>query len=419
MIHIIIIILVALLFSAFFSGMEIAFVASNKLKLEIDKKQNRTLDYIISVFTHKPGQYITTILVGNNIALVVYSLFMSALIQLVCAHMGWTLFNGSVIFETIVSTVVIIFAGEFIPKAAVRTNPNFYIKAFAVPVYFFYIILYPVARFTTWLSGRFLKLFRYDIRDRKDIITFDKVDLEHLVDQAEESGAETDNENEWKLFRKAMDFSDLMVRNCMVPRVEIEAVDRACSIEELSKTFIDTQYSRILVYDGNIDNVVGYVNSKSLFAEPSAINDVIMDILHVPETLPVQKLLEDFIRSNSAIAVVIDEFGGTAGLVTLEDVLEEIFGEIEDEYDTSDLIEKQLNAAEFVLSGRLEVEYLNDKYGLGIPESDEYDTLAGFVIFSHEGLPKKGDVIECGSMEVRVLKVSGSKLELMKVKIED
>ncbi len=407
---IIVTILVCLLFSAFFSGMEIAFTSSNKLKLQIEKKRDPVFERIINLFLRNPGQYITTILVGNNIALVIYSLGMTQLLdRLMGVHTdGW-----GVLMQTLAATIVIIFVGEFIPKSLVRGNPNFFMRVLAAPIYIIYIMLWPIAKLSTWLSVILLRLFGQKIKKGQHVESFDRVELEHLVGEA----AEGDKvEIETKLFRNAMDFSDVSVRDCMVPRVDIEAVNVEEDIECLVHRFVETKYSRIFIYEENIDNIIGYVNTKSLFTSPKTIREVLRRVDYVPESLPAQSVLELFTRKNMAIAVVVDEFGGTAGIVSMEDVLEEIFGEIEDEHDAPDLIEKVEKDGSYVLSGRLEVDYLNEKYGLGIPESEDYDTLAGWVIFYHEGIPAGGELLNIGDMEVKVLRVDNSKLELVKVR---
>lgn len=402
--------------SAFFSGMEIAFVSSNKLKLEIEKKQSRVLNYIADIFLKDPGQYITSILVGNNIALVLYSLYMSILLNALFSRWGWHMGDSSILVETVVSTVVIIFTAEFLPKAVVRINPNLYLRKLAVPVYFFYVILYPIARFSTWLSVLLLRLFGHKIdTERQTIKAFDRVDLENLLESSGEG--EQEMESEMKLVQNALDFPDLRVRDCMVPRVDIEAVERHATIEELAAQFIESKFSRIFVYDETVDNIIGYVNSKSLFNKPRTIAEVLKKVDYVPETMATQKLLTTFIKKKSYIAVVIDEFGGTAGVVSLEDILEEIFGEIEDEHDSQDLVEKAVGEGEYVFSCRLEVDYLNEKYGLGIEESDEYDTLAGYIIYHFEGIPPAGQVLTVDGKQIKVVKTTSSRVELARIKI--
>jgi CBS domain containing-hemolysin-like protein len=351
--------------SAFFSGMEIAFTSSNKLKTEIDRRQNGFFDRAARLFTHRQGQYITTMLVGNNIVIVIYSLAISNLFFALTGH-------NSAIVESVVATVVIIFMGEYIPKSLALKNPNFYFKALSAPVLLFYVLLWPVTRFTTLLSTAIMRLLGQK-SDARPVELYSRAELVHLV---EEKG-EADTEHEIKLFRNALDFSDLSVRDCMVQRINVEAAEVTDTIEELTGQFIDTHYSRIFIWEGSIDNIIGYVNVKSLFRSPSTIGEVLMKVDYVPETMPAQELMNLFIKHNTSIAVVIDEFGGTAGVVSLEDILEEIFGEIEDEHDTPDLVERPTGEGEWVLSCQLEVDYLNDKYLLGIPEGDEYDTLAG------------------------------------------
>lgn len=405
-----------LILSAFFSGMEIAFVSANRLKTEIDRKQSRTFDYIADVFTRNSSQYITSILVGNNIALVIYSLYMSTLIQVVGAAAGWeSIASGSILLETALSTIIVIFLGEFIPKSVFKLNPNLYFRTFAIPIFLFYIILYPIAKLTTGISYLILRLMGQKVKDRRETEQFDRTDLAMLLEDTTDVEHE---ENEMKLFQNALEFPDLAVRDCMVPRVDVEAVESDCPIEELTARFAESQFSRIFVYEGSIDNIIGYVNSKSLFNNPKTLQQVIMKVNYVPETMPLQRLLTDFIKRRSYIAVVIDEFGGTAGIVSLEDMLEEIFGEIEDEHDQQDMVEKQISEKEFVLSARLEVEYLNEKYGLGIEESKEYDTLAGYVIYHHEGIPSAGENLMIDDKQIKILRTAQSRIELVKIKIQ-
>ncbi len=416
----ILLILLTLLLSAFFSGMEIAFTSKNRLKLEIDRKQNRMFAFISDVFARHPGQYITTILVGNNIALVVYSLYMSVLLRGMAALAGWeeVARSGSVALETAVSTLLIIFVAEFLPKSIFRNNPNFYYRTFAPAIYFFYIVLYPVARLTTLVSHGILRLLGRRVKEQGPDLRFDRSDLASLLDanNAESHPHDGDN-NEIKLFQNALDFADLRVRDCMVPRVDVEAVDiENTTIEQLTARFVETMYSRIFVWEKSIDNIVGYVNSKSLFTRPASLSEVMMEVNFVPETMPLQAVLQNFIKHRNNIAVVIDEFGGTAGVISLEDVLEQIFGEIEDEHDIPDLTEKRISDREWVLSCRLEVKYLNEKYGLGIEESREYDTLAGFVIHHYEGIPAAGEVVTVGELEVKILRTTRSRIELARVR---
>ena len=414
----VILIVLMLLLSAFFSGMEIAFTSKNRLKLEIDRKQSRMFDRIADIFSRHPGQYITTILVGNNIALVIYSLYMSLLLRGIFYALGWESIarNGSVAIETAVSTVIIIFFAEFLPKSVFRNNPNFYYRALAPVIYFFYLLLYPIARLTTLISHGILRLTGRRVEERTTTHSFDREDLASLLD-TNSSEPRPEPDNELKLFQNALDFADLRVRDCMVPRVDVEAVDiDDTTIEQLTARFVDSKYSRIFVWRKSIDNIIGYINSKSLFTRPAGISDVMMQVNFVPETMPLQLVLQNFIKHRTNIAVVIDEFGGTAGVISLEDVLEQIFGEIEDEHDEQDMIEKQVDENEYVFSCRLEVKYLNERYGLGIEESREYDTLAGYIISHLDGIPSAGQSLTVDGLEIRVLRTTRSRIELARVR---
>ncbi len=412
-----IIIALTLLLSAFFSGMEIAFLSKNRLKLEIDRKQSAVFDHIADIFNRNPGQYITTILVGNNIALVLYSLYMSSIIRGALVGSEVIGATGSFVVEMTLSTLLIIFVAEFLPKYIFRSNPNFYYKLFAPVIYLIYLILYPVARFTTMLSQGLIRLVGSNVDASQQSEVFDKNDLASLID-ASSSERESEGDNDIKLFQNALDFSDLRVRDCMTPRVDIEAVDIATiTIKELTARFVKTKYSRIFVWRGSIDNIVGYVNSKSLFHSPKSIEEILHTVNFVSETMPLNSLMQRLIARKTNIAVVIDEFGGTAGVISLEDILEQIFGEIEDEHDEPEMIEKQIGDKEFIFSGRQEVHYLNEKYNLAIEEHDEYDTIAGYVIYHHKGIPSTGESLMMGGFEFKILRTTSSRIELMRVKI--
>ena len=408
-----------LILSAFFSGMEIAFLNKNRLKLEIDRKQSRIFDYIANLFSRNQGQYITTILVGNNITLVIYSMCMSQLIRGVAYMLGWqSIYNeGSFLLETIIPTIIVIFVAEYIPKSIIRANPNFYYRFFAPIMFVFYLLLYPIARFTTLLSYGLLRLLGRTPAEAERHTEFDRSDLESLLD-ANNAESDDDTEAEIKMFQNALDFADLRVRDCMVSRVDMEAVDiDDTTIQTLTERFVESKYSRIFVWRDSVDNIIGYVNSKSLFTAPTSIEQVLMKVDYVAETMPLQDVLTQFIKQKSNIAVVIDEFGGTAGIISLEDVLEQIFGEIEDEHDVEDSVEKQVGEGEFVFSCRLEVEYLNEKYGLGIVESEEYDTLAGYIIYRYKELPAAGTQMEFDGLKIKILRTTRSRIELARVVI--
>ncbi len=403
--------------SAFFSGMEIAFLNKNRLRLEIDRKQSGVLDYIAGLFSRHQGQYITTILVGNNIALVLYSMCLSIVLREFARSIGWTsVQEGSILLETIIPTIIIIFLGEYLPKSIFRRNPNFYYRYLSPVMYFFYILLYPITRATTLLSYGILRLVGRKTSGVEREVVFDRSDLESLLENNNSAESASESDNDIKLFQNALDFADLRVRDAMVSRVDIEAVDiDDCTMEELTAKFVETMYSRIFVWRDSIDNIIGYVNSKSLFESPKNIGEALIKVDYVAETLPLQDLLTQFTKNKSNIAVVIDEFGGTAGIISLEDVLEQIFGEIEDEHDKQDMVEKRISEREYVFSCRLEIDYLNDKYNLDIPESDEYDTLAGYIISRYEELPTAGTIMEFDGLRIKILSTTRSRIELAKV----
>ena len=410
-------VVVMLFLSAFFSGMEIAFLNKNRLRLEIDRKQSRMFDFIAGLFSRHQGEYITTILVGNNIALVIYSMCLSMVLRKIAELMGWTsVQEGSILLETIIPTIVIIFLGEYLPKSIFRNNPNFYYRYLSPVMYFFYILLYPITRATTMLSYGLLRLIGRKTSGAERQIEFDRSDLESLLENNNSAESASEADNDIKMFQNALDFADLRVRDAMVSRVDVEAVDiEDCTMEELTKKFVETMYSRIFVWRDSIDNIIGYVNSKSLFESPKSIEEALIKVDYVAETLPLQDLLTQFTKNKSNIAVVIDEFGGTAGIISLEDVLEQIFGEIEDEHDKPDMVEKRISEREFVFSCRLEVEYLNEKYGIDIPESDEYDTLAGYIISRYEELPAAGTIMEFDGLRIKILSTTRSRIELARV----
>ena len=415
LLSVIVIVVVSVTLSAFFSGMEIAFTSANRLRMELDRKRGGFMGRIIERFVAKPGELITTMLVGNNIVLVIYSTFMAKLIHLLAAKMGVPMADDSVVVETLISTLVIIFLGEFTPKSIFKMRPNAFFKALLIPIYICYLVLYPIAKFATAISFGILRLVGLKVKEEHNIKSFGKIDLENLIDESGES--EKVQTNEIKIFQNALDFSDLRVRDCMVPRVDVEAVEATITIEELTQRFVDTNFSRLFVWEESIDNIVGYVTTKSLFRRPESIKDILMPVRYVPETMQTEKLMGEMIRSRQSVAVVIDEFGGTAGIISLEDVLEEIVGEIEDEHDEPEMVEKVLKDNQWVFSCRLEVAYLNERYDLGFSEEGEYDTLAGYIIDHYGGIPTVGTTIECEGKEIKILKSTSSRVELAKVKL--
>ena len=320
------------------------------------------------------------------------------------------------LLQTIVSTIVILFIGEYIPKSVFKRNPNFYYSLFAPVIYLFYIILYPISRLTTLISYALIRLTGSRVEQREEPTEFNRNDLASLV-EADNVEVQQEDEEDIRLFQNALDFADLRVRDCMVQRVDVEAVDlESTTIEELTARFVDTHFSRIFVWHDTIDNIIGYVNSKSLFERPESISDILIKTIYVAETMPLQAMLETFTKRKASIAVVIDEFGGTAGIISLEDVLEQIFGEIEDEHDVQESIEKELGEGEWLFSARLDVEYLNEKYDLNIPEDDEYDTLAGYIITEHGGIPHEGEELSIGEFDIKIMRREQSRLELISLK---
>lgn len=416
----IVVILLAMLFSAFFSGMEIAFVASNKLRIELDRKQGVFGSEIIKIFTRNPGQYIATMLIGNNVALVIYGLFFSDLLSPALAPgIGSDLLV--LIISTVISTGILLLFSEFLPKTVFVISPNFFLKILSIPTIFFFWIFYPVSKLTLAASNLFLKIFfknRPGEKAREDIV-FSKYDLDHFVNLSQQGkgGSEPFHHN-IRIFQNALDFSNVKLRECMIPRTEIEAIECTSSLEELKNKFIETQHSRILIYQSSIDNIIGYFELKDIFKNPSDIRSSIRKLTIVPETMAANRLLKVFVEEKKNLALVVDEFGGTSGIVTIEDVLEEIVGDIEDEHDVNELTEKIVGKNEYIFSGRLEIDYLNEKYHLGLPEEDEYETLAGMILYFHGSIPGNNDVVRISNYVFKVLRTTSTRLELVSLKIE-
>lgn len=405
--------------SAFFSGMEIAFLASNKLRLELDKKQGIFSSKIINVFQNRPSQYIATILLGNNLALVIYGIYMTRSLNPYIERIT-TSETGILTIQTLISTIIVLMLAEFLPKVIVRINPNKALTLMSVPLLLAFILFYPASRFLQWLSGIIMKKAMKDESARSyDKMVFGKVDLDYLIHESHDEAEDFNHEekDEIKLFQNALDFTNVKVRDCMIPRPEITAVKADTSVDELRQKFIETGFSKILVYNENIDNITGYITSKELFKNPASIKQNLISISYVPETMPASKLLKKFIQERKSVAVVVDEFGGISGMLTIEDIIEEIFGEIDDEHDVDEFIERDLGDQHYVFSGRLEIDYLNEKYRLSIPESEEYGTLAGFIIYNHGSIPKMNDKILIDNFEIKILKVSRTRIELVQFKI--
>lgn len=410
-------IFITLIFSAFFSGMEIAFVSSNKLRFELDKKQHNLTSSILTVFYNHPQSFISTLLVGNNIALVIYGLLMAQVLDPLLAFIGNQFFITFT--QTVFATVIVIFTGEFLPKTIFRVNPNLWLRVFSLLLYFFYVVLYPAAQFSSWLSIRLLKLFRIQLNEQNTDKSFSRIDLNYLIQESYDYNEDEKTiDNEVKIFQNALDFSKVRLRDCSVPRTEIIALEYNTDLSTLKQTFIETGLSKIPIYKGDIDNIIGYIHSSEMFEHQNDWKKYINSIPIVPESMAAQKLMKLLMQQKKSIAVVVDEFGGTAGIITLEDIIEEIFGEIQDEHDLIEHVAEKTVENEYLLSGRLEVETANSKFGLDIPESDEYETIAGFILHYHQHFPKLNEVIRINSYTIKCLKVTSSRIELVKLTIE-
>jgi CBS domain containing-hemolysin-like protein len=416
----IIVIIFSIILSAFFSGMEIAFIASNKLRIELDRKQGVFGSEILKLFTDNPGQYIATMLIGNNIALVIYGLVFSKLLGPPLSG----IFHSDILvllINTVISTGLILFVAEFLPKTVFVISPNFFLKFLSIPTLFFFFVFYPVSKFTLAVSNFVLRLiFGINAGEKnQENLVFTRIDLDHFVNLSRQIKEESEpDHHNFRIFQNALDFSNVKLRECMIPRTEIEAVDAGSTVEQLREKFIETRLSRILVYDQSIDNIIGYFDLKDIFRNQQEIKSAIRKLAIVPETMSASRLLKLFVEEKRNIALVVDEFGGTSGIVTMEDVLEEIVGDIEDEHDVNEFTERVTGKNEFIFSGRLEIDYLNEKYYINLPEKDDYETLAGMILFYYGSIPRNNDVIRIGNIVIRVLRASTTRLELVSLKIE-
>ena len=418
--EIIIQILITMAFSAYFSGMEIAFVSSNKLRFEMDRNEQSITSRILSIFYHNPNNFISTMLVGNNIALVIYGILMAELIEQNLLAGYITNEFLLVLTQTIISTLIILVTGEFLPKTLFKINPNFTLSLFALPTFICYIVLYPISKFASGISGVLLLLTGTKINKEASEKAFTKVDLDHFIQSSIENSAnEEEINNEVKIFQNALDFSSIKIRDCMVPRTEIIAIEDDASMEELMELFVEKGISKIIVYQDNIDNITGYIHSSELFREPENWQQCIRQLPIVPETMNANKLMKIFMQQKKSLAVVVDEFGGTSGIVALEDLVEQIFGEIEDEHDTTSYVAKEVGNNEYVLSGRLDIEKANEMFSLELPESDEYQTIGGLILHEYQSFPKAHEIITLGNFQFRILKVTATKIELVKLKVNE
>lgn len=410
-------IVVTMVLSGFFSGMEIAFVSSNRMLAEMDREDSGLSGKIISVFYSHPNGFVSTMLVGNNIVLVVYGILFA---QLFDNTLFSSLDEGArVTADTLLSTLVILFTGEFLPKILFKNNANRLLSVFAVPAYIFYILLWPISRFSTFLSKCLLYVVGIKMTAENDDEGFSKVDLDYLVQSSiDNAQSEDDINDEVKIFQNALDFSDCKVRDCMVPRTEINAVDlNECSIQELMQKFIESGNSKIIVYEDDIDHIVGYIHSSEMFRNKDKWREHVCKMPFVPETMAAQKLMHIFLQQKKSLGVVVDEFGGTSGIVSLEDIVEEIFGDIEDEHDSDKYIAKQVGDHEYLLSARLEIDKVNDLFAIGLPESDEYMTVGGYILHEYQNFPKLNEVITIGHFEFRIMKSTMTKIELVRLKV--
>lgn len=397
-----------MIFSAFFSGMEIAYLSSNKLKIELDKQSNSLTANLLQKIMQSPSRLIATLLVGNNISLVVYGIFMAQLLE-----PSIELYTQSpfliLFFQTFFSTLIILVSAEFFPKAFFRLNPNGFLKVGMIPLSFFYYLLTPVVLITLYLSKKGLNILGISLVE--DSPLFSKIDLEEYLKLHLNNKEDKNLDLEVQILHNALDFSNIKVRECMLPRTDIVAIEISKPIEELMTIFVETKLSKVLIYKENIDQIIGYTHSNDMFKSPKEIKSMLIPIPFVPESMLAIDLLELFIKKRKGIAVVVDEFGGTSGMLTVEDVVEEILGEIEDEHDHENELEKQLDEISYHFSARLEIDYLNDKYHFDLPKSEEYETLAGMLISDLEEIPEKGTEIEMGEYKLKIEKVSNHKID--------
>jgi CBS domain containing-hemolysin-like protein len=410
-----IIIIATLVFSAFFSGMEIAFIASNRLKVEMDRTKGTLNGRILGIFFKNESHFIATLLLGNNVSLVIFGISAAKLLNPIIEGWGITSEGVILIIQTTLSTLLVLSTAEFLPKALVQINPNGYLKFTSIIMISLYWLLYLPTQLIVFLSNGFLKLVRSEGDDNSQKV-FSKVDLEHYVqDINERIKEEQEFGNEMQILQNALDFSNLKTRDCMVPRMEIVAIEVEEEIENLQQLFIDRGLSKILVYRDSVDNIIGYVHSFEMFKKPNSIKQILLPISFVPEVMPAKELMEFFSKQSGNIAVVVDEYGGTSGVITLEDVIEEIFGDIVDEHDKEDLLEQKISDSEFIFSARLDIDYINEAYNLNLPDSDQYETLGGLIINTTESIPESGDEVNLEKYTLIIDQVSDRKIEVVKV----
>ena len=410
-----VVILITLLSTAFFSGIEIAFVSANKLRIELRNKQGHFTAKILSGFVKEPARFISTTLLGNAISLVVYGIFMEIILK---PHIHSVIPEGEhefdeILISSLISTIIVLVTAEFIPKVLFRINPDLMLEIFAVPFLVIYYLFSPVVNFVVWLSKWMIRVF-FNSTVSENVPIFSKIDLDHYVSQSANMDLEEDADVDTEIFKNALDFGSVKLRNCLVPRTELVAIEINASIEELHTLFMESRHSKILIYRDNIDNIIGYVHQVEMFNGPKSIQSILLPIHITHETVSAQQLLTELNKQRKSVALVVDEFGGTAGIVTVEDIIENIFGDIDDEHDTEDLREQQINEHEFIFSARLEIKYLNDNYEFDLPEG-EYDTLGGFIISHHEDIPAVNEVIKIEPFEFHILSMQKTRIDIVKM----
>ena len=415
--------IIVLLFSAFFSGLEIAFVSSSKLRVEMDKASKEGVtSRILSIFYAHPNNFISTLLVGNNLALVIYGILMAQIIDRY-VHEPTGLQDGGLIqltIQTLVSTAIVLVTGEFLPKTIFHLNPNGMMNAFALPAYLFYIVLYPISKFTSSLSKFLLWTVGAKVKPATRHDSFTRDDLDDLIQRnIDNAGDESEINEEVKIFQNALDFADTKVRDCIVPRTEIDAVALDTPLDVLKNQFIESGHSKIIVYREDIDDIAGFVHSSEMFRlrQGEDWTKSIREIPIVPETMTAQRLMKQFMQEKKSMAVVVDEFGGTSGIVTLEDLMEEVLGEIEDEHDSNKYVAKEVAKGEYLLSARMEIEAINERFDLDLPESEEYLTLGGLILHEYQSFPKLNEVVKFGHWEFKIVKNTTTKIELVRLKV--
>lgn len=413
-----IIISISIVLSAFFSGMEIAFVSANKMHIELEKKREGFIPRILTIITQKSSKFITTMLVGNNISLVIYSYYMGKFLLRILPIDNFNEFSVLLI-QTIISTIVILITAEFLPKAIFRIYANEVLKIFAVPAYVFYYLFHFFSEFITAISDFFLRVFFKTNADEQQT-EFSKEELGNYINEQLETGNEDDEmDSEIQIFQNALEFQNVKAREVMVPRTEIVSVEMHETVTNLKNTFIETGLSKILVYKTSLDDVVGYVNAFELFKRPKTIKSILLPLELVPESMMINDILNTLMKKRKSVAVVVDEYGGTSGMITVEDIVEELFGEIEDEHDSQEFLEEKITDFKFNFSGRLEVDYLNEVYDLNIPKSEAYETLGGFIIEHTENIPAEKELIDIEDFEIKILKMSGAKIVEVSFKISN